>query len=354
MSKTRTSRISQTQIAKELGFSQALVSMALNGRKKGISEETYKTIWDYALQHGYSPRGMSIDTAKENIAVTTIGYILRSPLKLATKSNFFSHIHQGLYDQLDSDEIKTIFLGSEGDIAKADEETPLRLPESIRGIAIMGEVQPDFFEKIRSLGRPIVYVSARSTGKSHSVLSNEGESAELLVDHLYKLGHRRFAWLGGNKGMGRHKDRLEGLQKALASRDLQIDDSFLLKSKDADRNEGFDFARKITQGASKDSIPTAWVCLNGLVARGAINCFFQDGFKVGSEVSVAAFDMTSVCQEEHPTITCAGANPEDMGAEAGNILIRSIKGESSALSDVTLPSSFVAGESTGPVQADGS
>ena len=113
MSQSKPKRISQTQIAKELGFSQALVSMALNGRKKGISETTYKTIWDYALENGYSPRGMNIETAKKTVSATTVGYILRSPLKLANKSNFFNHIHQGLYDYLDTQDINTVFLGSE-------------------------------------------------------------------------------------------------------------------------------------------------------------------------------------------------------------------------------------------------
>ena len=129
MPKSQNKRISQTQIAKQLGISQALVSMALNGRKKGISENAYKTIWEYALQNGYSPRGMNLDTAKENTSVATVGYILRSPLKLANKSNFFSHIHQGLYDTLSGSEVNTIFLGSEDDIAKSHKDTPLTLPD---------------------------------------------------------------------------------------------------------------------------------------------------------------------------------------------------------------------------------
>ncbi|MDA7640515.1 LacI family transcriptional regulator [Opitutaceae bacterium] len=348
MSKSKSNRISQSQIANELGFSQALVSMALNGRKKGISEKTYKTIWDYAIQQGYSPRGMNIETAKENTSVTTIGYILRSPLKLANTSNFFSHIHQGLHDRLNSNAIKTIFLGSEDDIAQSLKQSPLILPESLKGIAIMGEVQPEFFKEIRSLGKPIVCISSRATGKCHSVLSNEEQSAELLVDHLYSLGHTEFAWLGGNQHMGRFSDRLEGLMQALESRGLNIDSRFILKNIEADRKEGSEFARKIIEICDGSNLPTAWICLNGLIARGAVNCLFQNGYKVGSDVSVAAIDMTRVCQEENPTITCAGADPEILGSEAGRILMTAISGESPALSDVTLPSTFLAGESTGP------
>jgi len=344
----KSNRISQTQIANELGISQALVSMALNGRKKGISEKTYKTIWDYALQHGYSPRGMSIESAREKGSVTTIGYILRSPLKLANTSNFFSHVHQGLHDRLNANGIKTIFLGSEDDISEGVKETPLILPDSMKGVAIMGEVQPKFLEAILALGKPVVYISSRATGKCHSVLSNEELSAELLVENLHSLGHTQFAWLGGNQHMGRYSERLKGLTEALESRGLQLDERFVLKSVEADRKEGFEFARHLIETCKGSEIPTAWICLNGLMARGAVNCLFQNGFKVGTDVSVVAIDMTRVCQEEHPTITCAGSDPEVMGSEAGRILINAITEETAALTDITLPSTFLEGESTGP------
>ncbi|MGK0239252.1 MAG: LacI family transcriptional regulator [Candidatus Pelagisphaera sp.] len=348
MPKSQNKRISQMQIAKELGISQALVSMALNGRKKGISENAYKTIWEFALENGYSPRGMNLDTAKENTSVATVGYILRSPLKLANKSNFFSHIHQGLYDTLNDNEVKTIFLGSEDDIAKSDKDTPLTLPDSVKGIAIMGEVHPDFLQTIRKLNRPIVYISARESGKCHSVLSNESESAELLVDHLCELGHTNFAWLGGNRGMGRQEDRLNGISMALESRNLKLKTPFKINQIEADRKEGFEIAKKLIEQSKPEDLPTAWICLNGLMARGAINFLFQNGYKVGSDISVAAFDMTNVCNEEDPTITCAGANPEDMGSEAARILLSTIKEKSKALSDFILPTSIRIGKSTGP------
>ncbi len=154
--------------------------------------------------------------------------------------------------------------------------------------------------------------------------------------------------------MGRYSDRLAGVKKALQERGLEIDKRFILKSVEADRKEGSEFARKIIETCDGESLPTAWVCLNGLIARGAVNCLFQNGYKVGSDVSVAAIDMTIVCQEESPTITCAGADPEVLGSEAGRILISALSGETAALSDVTLPSTFLAGESTGAVPVSAS
>lgn len=350
MPKPQSKRISQTQIAKELGFSQALVSMALNGRKDDISESTYKTIWNYALQHGYSPRGMRMETANKTVSATTIGYILRSPLKLATKSNFFSHIHQGLYDYLNSRDIKTVFLGSEDDIAKASESGDISVPLSVKGIAIMGEINPALLEKVVKLNKPIAYISARRPGLCHSILSNELQSANFIVDHLVELGHKRFAWLGGNSNSSRHQDRLEQITESLKKHGLTMDPKHIVGQIGADRKEGHNAANHVIDASKEGEMPTAWICLNGLMARGAINRLYQIGIKVGEDVSVAAFDMTDVCTEEEPSITCSGADPEQMGAEAAHIILTAIKGETKALSDITLPSSLRLGQSTGELK----
>ncbi len=342
----RRKRISQTQIAGELGYSQALVSMVLNGRKQGISELAYNRIWEYATTHGYSPRGMDIDNVARSTTSPTIGYILRSPLKLANKSNFFNHIHQGLFDYLDEKGVKMVFLGSENHI---DID---RLPEfiqsghNISGIAIMGEVQQAFLSGVIKLGLPLIYISARATGLCHSVLANEQQSATFLVDHLVELGHKTFAWLGGNKSMGRHSERYQGVVNALRLHGLKIDPKHEAKIAGADRMEGYNAAKKIIH-ASNHNIPTAWICLNGLMARGAISYLFQNGLRVPKDVSVAAIDMTNVCTEENPQITCASASPEHMGLEAARLLLESIKENKTTLTDITLPSQIKVLESTG-------
>ena len=53
---TRPKKVSQTQLARELGISQALVSLVLNGRRQGISPETYERIWAHAVKRG-TPSG---------------------------------------------------------------------------------------------------------------------------------------------------------------------------------------------------------------------------------------------------------------------------------------------------------
>ncbi len=53
-------RISQTRLAKDLGVSQGLVSMVLNGRRENISPETYQRIWDHAFNREGSAHARDI------------------------------------------------------------------------------------------------------------------------------------------------------------------------------------------------------------------------------------------------------------------------------------------------------
>jgi DNA-binding LacI/PurR family transcriptional regulator len=71
--------------------------------------------------------------------------------------------------------------------------------------------------------------------------------------------------------------------------------------------------------------------------------------RLGEDVSVGAFDNTRVCGEELPGITSASALPEDLGREAGRIVLDPSLHGGDSLLDVVLPSRFFARESSGPV-----
>lgn len=340
-------RISQSQIARELGVSQSLVSIVLNGRKEGIAETTYTRIWDFALKNGYSPKGMKLpDSSGDNAQVKTVGYFLRAPLRLANKSNFFSHVTQGLHDYLREQQVNMVFLGSELDYKPEELHKVGWQGNQLQGIVIMGQVAQPFLSAVRELNKPLIYVSARSPGFCHSVNSNEYQSAEQLVDHLYELGHRHFAYFGGMCARSRHEERQQALMMALKRHNLTLPEEAIFTDEEAERNEGYQMGGKLLQKGLKP-FPTAWVCVNGLMARGALSRVFQAGLRLGQDVSVVAFDNTRVCGEELPGITSASALPEDLGREAGRIVLDPTLHDGDSLMDVVLPSRFFARESSG-------
>jgi LacI family transcriptional regulator len=343
-------RISQKQIAADLGVSQSLVSLVLNGRRDGISEASYQRIWSHAVKSGYAPKGMLLDHAPgQELEGSYVGVVLRAGIKLATQSNTFSHVNQGLYRVHRKVGISTAFLGTEGDLDEAEFLRLLQHRNPLRGIVICGEVQSGFIKAIAELQQEVVSVYASYPGLCHSVLPNERQAVEQIVTHLRgSLGHTRFAWLGGNRALGRNQARLQALREALHLRDVDLKEEAIVNMSGGDRQDGYDGAKKLMTQIGRREKPTAWICHNGLMARGALQFALQRGIRIPQDVSLVAIDMTRVCEEMHPYLTSASSNPERIGEKAAEVLFHPPRaGEERVFSDLVLPSSLVVRESCG-------
>jgi LacI family transcriptional regulator len=274
--------------------------------------------------------------------------VLRAGIKLATHSNTFSHVSQGLHRVLRPAGVGTVFLGTEGEL---DEEEFLRLFERrnpLRGIVIMGEVKPGFIQAVTELQHEVVSVYANYPGLCHSILPNERQAIDLLVTHLTERGHTRFAWLGGNRGLERNRARSEALHEGLRLRGIELPESSLVDMHAGDRQEGYDAAAKLLSRFGRSRLPTAWICHNGLMARGALQFALQHGIAVPDQVSLAACDMSRVCEEIRPYLTSASADPELIGEKAGELLLRADEPhEERVFADLVLPARLVLRDTTG-------
>ncbi len=217
---------------------------------------------------GYKPKGMSPELAEDGQTVT-VGFILRSGLKLYSQSPFFGHVQHGLHEALVAHGVSLVYLGTEDhlDVKKLKELYGDR--KVFRGLVVFGEVKRPFLHALKQLEPRVVSVSAQYPGLCHSVVYNEEQAAEMIVQHLADLGHREFAWLGGSRGMQRPLRRLEATMSALRLRNLTINPKFIVEVDDADRLEGRQAAELMLKAAGRRHRPTAWICYNGTMARGA-------------------------------------------------------------------------------------
>ncbi len=340
-------KISQSELAKELGISQALVSLVLNGRRQGISAETYDRIWAHATERGYHPKGMLL-ASSPTAQPRQVGIILRAPLRLNTPTMYFGHVQHGLHIALDTREYTAVFLGAEDQLDGDKLRRFFPAGHTFQGIVLVGEVARPFLDKLRRYDLRVVAVSARYPGLCHSVLGNEPQALEALVTHLHGLGHRRFGWLGGNVGLGRHEARLHALGSALARHDLSVDPRYTVKLQEGDRAEGAEAALSIFPHARRRDFPTAFLCYNTLMAAGATRTFARAGLRVPQDVSVASADLSPVATESKPSITAAGSNPEKLGEAAARLVLGSTTDDHGTFTDLMLPAQLFLGDTTGP------
>ena len=344
------SRISQQQIAKDLGVSQTLVSMALNGRRNAVSKESYEEIWRYARRRGYQPKGMApelLPAAKS----TSVGFVLRTGVKLYNQSPFFGHVQHGLHEYLEERGISLLLLGTEDELDLGKLRQFYASGGALAGLVVMGEVERPFLRALKELEPRIVSVSAQYPGLCHSVLSNEEHAAEQLVQHLTDLGHSQFAWLGGSEHRQRSDSRWKALVSALRLRGLQIEPKFCQWARGADRLDGRQAAEQMLSAAGGGKMPTAWICFNGMMARGAVNFLLSEGLRIPRDLSLAAFDQTSILSDESPSITGAGADPEEIGRAAGELLLEQSDVKRARCFDMVIDAELIARESTGKAAA---
>ncbi|MFT5836651.1 MAG: LacI family transcriptional regulator [Candidatus Azotimanducaceae bacterium] len=343
-------RISQQQIARDLGVSQTLVSMVLNGRRSGVSEKSYDKIWGHARKMGYRPKGIDTELMASPVTTKSVGFLLRTGATLYNQSPFFGHLQHGLHTYLTQKNISLLFLGTEDDLEVQNLEN-LGNPNNFLGLVVMGEVSRSFLQAICKLDSRVVTISCQYSGLCNSVLPNEEQAAELLVQHLMEHGHKHFAWVGGNRNTQRANSRLKAIQSALHLRDASIDPKFCIESESGDHRDGSQIAEALLEAAGSDPIPTAWISFNGVMARGAISLLRRKGLSVPSDISVAAFDGTRVCEDEHPTLTAAATSPELMGRVAAELLLDLKDAEDNRFSDLILSAELNERESTAAVPA---
>jgi LacI family transcriptional regulator len=344
-------KVSQHQIARGLGVSQALVSLALNGRKEGISAETYRAIWEHAHKLGYRPKGMKSEQSPSGANQRQVGFILRSGLTIHNQGSYFGLVLHGLHTALAEKGFAAVFLGSEDSLDRSKLDGFFPEGHSFKGVVLLGEVDLAFLKNLRRVEQRIVAISARHPGLCHSVIGNESQSLEQLVSHLHELGHRRIGWLGGNIALNRHAMRFDAFRASLQQSGLSFDERYCVKLEQGDRAEGGEAVLSLLPDSRRKDFPTAFVCYNTLMAAGAIKALVRAGWKVSEDCSIAAADNSRLAAAESPTITVAGSDAEKLGATAARLILETTGGDDESFNDLILPSQLVPGGSTGPAPA---
>ncbi len=340
-------KVSQQRIARDLGVSQALVSLALNGRKEGINPDTYREIWDHALKLGYQPKGMRSAESPDGAHQRQVGLILRAGLNIHNQGSYFGLVLHGLHTALAERGFAAVFIGSEDTLDRKRLNTFFPENHSLKGVVLLGEVAPGFIKELRRFERRIVDVSARHPGLCHSVIGNENQSLELLIAHLRTLGHERIGWLGGNVALNRHQMRYDAYRACLQQHDLPFDERYCVRLVQGDRAEGGEAILSLLPLAKRRDFPTAFVCYNTLMAAGAVKALDREGWAVPDRCSIAAADNSRLAAAESPRITVAGSDAEKLGSVAARLILDTTGGDDESFNDLILPSQLVPGESTG-------
>lgn len=115
------------------------------------------------------------------------------------------------------------------------------------------------------------------------------EIMRILVDHLYKLGHRRIGFINGPLHMWAMSKRLDGFKKRMQHYGLDMPEEYYF-SADLDEQTGM---AAFDRFYSLSEAPTAVIAANDQIARGFIQRALFLGVRIPEEFSVCGIDATA-------------------------------------------------------------
>ena len=262
---------------------------------------------------------------------------------------FFAEIIVAIEERLAQAGFVTLLGNTSEDRSK--EERLLRTMQEFPadGILICPTLLGDPLKKTPNLGEvfPIVAIARRVPGFDYVGIDN-AQGAFLAIEHLYRIGHRRIAFLGANPHLLAADDRLKGYQQGFSQLQLKFD-PLLVLSTDLNRRGGFDGVQKLMKAKNP---PSAVLCFNDVVALGAMEGLQRLGRKPGIDVGIVGFNNIPDAAQCVPGLTTIENSPSQLGESAAELLLKRIKQRDAPIRTLILQPQLVVRESCGANSRD--
>jgi DNA-binding LacI/PurR family transcriptional regulator len=165
---------------------------------------------------------------------------------------------------------------------------------------------------------------------------------ELVTSHLIARGRKRIAFIGeASSRYPEFNDRNRGYRKALERAGLEVDPNLQVDAITTERSGYQAISELLRRGAPFDAIFAA----SDLIAIGAIQALFDQGYTVPEQVSVAGFDDIPMARYCRPALTTLRQDTVQAGQVLVQSLLKLIAGQT--LRSHTIPGSLIVRGSCG-------
>src|SRR5256714_3058423 len=305
--------ISQRMLADYLGLSSATISLVLNGSPvaDSIPQKTKDRVFAAARNFNYRPNFVARSLRTQRTFM--IGVLVPE-----VSEGYAASVMGGIDDQL-LQEGYFYLVASHRHKPDLIEEYPRLLQErSVEGLIV---IDTPWSQQVPI---PVVVVSGRgqSKGITQIVLDHE-RAAELALEHLYHLEHRRVAFIKGQAFSSDTEVRWNAIGKAARRLGMDIRPELVVQLEgDSPSPElGYGVTHKLL--ASTASF-TALFAFNDISAIGAIRALRETGYRVPEDVSVVGFDDIQSAAFQNPGLTTVRQPLRRMGRLAAETVLRSI------------------------------
>lgn len=330
------------ELANIIGLSPGTVSVVLNNtnRANTIPQKTKDKIFQAAKEHGYRPhyfarslranRSFTIGVITAELSNEYCAMILNGIESASTQQGYFylntSHLHR---EDLQSHNAQMLIDRQVEGIITID--TKVNFETSLPVVAVAGHEE--------------------LSGVTNVVLNHQS-AAELGIEHLYSLGHRKIALIKGQDFSSDTKIRFEAIMKSAKKFGLTINDNYVTQLEGINPSPGVGYIA-IEKLLAKNRDFTAVFAFNDMSAIGAIRGLQNAGLRVPEDVSVVGFDNIHFAEFNSPSLTTIQQPLFEMGELAAQTLLKrlsKVDDEAKIPQTLSVEPKLIVRNSTGPVK----
>lgn len=328
--------VTLADVAAHAGVSKSTASKALSDRY-GVSTTTRERVRQAASSLGFTPSAVARQLAVGR--TSTVG-ILTNDLE----GRFVIPILAGAEDALGAGELSVILCDARGDYIRERRHLQTLLERRIDGLIVVGGARTDPRESLGdAIPVPVVYAYAPSGGgQDVSVVADHEMGGALAAEHLWSIGRRRIAFIGGDPTYGASVEREIGARQAVTRLGGQL----------TSITEGGLWTERWGRAATgilvdQGSPPDAIIAASDSLARAALDALRDRRIRVPDDIAVVGFDnLSSVVDHTRPPLTSVDLGLRSLGQHAASRIFQALAGDPSPPGIERLAVSLVVREST--------
>ena len=309
-------RVTMKDVARHAGVSQPTVSFVLNDRRDvSIAAETRTRVLEAARELNFQPN-RAAQSLRSNRSYT-VGVIAD---RLVSQP-YAGHIVLGVQQAVQEAGYVCFVVetAQTTDGGKAAVENLVQ--QGVAGL-VYAAPGPEYVTPIDGLDTvPTVFVNCFPPGDTPAVtvLADEYQGGYDVAAAVFAAGHTDVAFLGGPEDDYACQERKRGLERAATDAAI-APERVRVTFGTFQVGSGYDLAMETLEDAA--TRPTAIICGNDRMAVGALMAAQSMGMRCPEDISIVGFDdQPDLADQMHPPLTTVALPHQQMGFEAGTLLL---------------------------------
>jgi len=305
-------------VAALAGVSSATVSRVLNGVAT-VDVEMAQQVRAAAQTLGYRANGVarSLRLQKTDVWALIISDI---------GNPFFTAVARGVEDVAQGEGFSVVLCNTDEDSEKEARYLDVAEREQVAGVIMSPNLFGSDISRLRAAGIPVVAIDRPLREPVDSVLVSSSDGAREATLHLFSQGWSRPACVTGPAQADTAEQRLAGYRQAFVQQGRRPAKS-LVRHADFRAESARQAVASLLDSASP---PDSFFVANSSMALGALEEFSHRRLVPGKDIGLIAFDDAPWARFVNPPMSVVAQPAYEIGAEAGELLLRRIQHTSTA------------------------